>query len=60
MKRAGPEYVTDDDVRALAHGWNEAQPTPLPGREVYQAARELCGSVPNLPRSLLVGQTVLA
>jgi len=25
MKRAGPEYVTDDDVRAPAHGWNEAQ-----------------------------------
>ena len=35
MKRGGPEYVTDDDVRALGYGWNEAQPTPLPAREVH-------------------------
>lgn len=41
MKRAGPEYVQDDDIRLLAHGWNEAQPRPLPGREVYHIVRHV-------------------
>ena len=41
MKRAGPEYVTDDDVRALAYGWSEAQPTPLPPREVHHIVRHV-------------------
>lgn len=41
MKRAGPEYVADDDVRLLAYGWNEAQPRPLPDREVYHIVRHV-------------------
>ena len=41
MKRAGPEYVTDDDIRALAYGWSEAQPTPLPPREVHHIIRHV-------------------
>ena len=41
MKRAGPEYVADDDIRLLAYGWNEAQPRPLPDREVYHIVRHV-------------------
>ncbi len=41
MKRAGPEYVQDDDIRFLAYGWNEAQPRPLPDREVHHIVRHV-------------------
>ena len=41
MARAGPAYVSDDDVHALAYGWNEAQPTSLPGREVHHIVRHV-------------------
>ena len=41
MKRAGPAHVTDDDVRLLAHGWNTAQPRPLPDREVFHIVRHV-------------------
>lgn len=41
MRRAGPEHVTDDDVRLLAHGWNESQSRPLPSPEVGHIVRHV-------------------
>ena len=41
MKRAGPQHVSDDDIRMLAHGWNSAQSRPLPCREVAHVVRHV-------------------